>query len=187
MGWNRLEGRPRTDDFDETLRAEVRDPLWMLTRQHQLGEFRGNDAGSPVFAKVKVATTRIDRYQVKEAKSQPYDESIPLETRVERRPLPMSLSFRLQIGQYWCRLLDKAKDEGRLSRDYKADFLKTFPISLPDPKKIVISGIDKQAVGQVAAEVRSFRPPEPYKGKGVRYAGEYVRRKVGKAFAATGA
>ena len=112
MGWNRLEGRPRTDDFDETLRAEVRDPLWMLTRQHQLGEFRGNDAGSPVFAKVKVATTRIDRYQVKEAKSQPYDESIPLETRVERRPLPMSLSFRLQIGQYWCRLLDKAKESG---------------------------------------------------------------------------
>ena len=48
------------------------------------------------------------------------------------------------------------------------------------PTEIVIKGIDKQQVGQVAAEIRSYRPPEPYKGKGVRYAGEYVRRKEGK-------
>src|SRR5919106_5973685 len=79
-GWNRLEGRPRTDDFDQTLRAEVRDPLWMLTRQWQLGEFLGNDAGSPAFAKVKVATTRLDRYQVKDGAPQAYDETMPLET-----------------------------------------------------------------------------------------------------------
>ncbi|MFJ7589002.1 hypothetical protein ACIQZO_16780 [Streptomyces sp. NPDC097617] len=46
--WNRLEGRPRTTDFDRALRVEVRDPLWMLTRQWQLGEFRGEDCGSPV-------------------------------------------------------------------------------------------------------------------------------------------
>ncbi|MBW8708495.1 MAG: 50S ribosomal protein L6, partial [Alphaproteobacteria bacterium] len=45
---------------------------------------------------------------------------------------------------------------------------------------ISVSGIDKQLVGQVAAEIRSWRPPEPYKGKGVRYEGEYVRRKEGK-------
>jgi large subunit ribosomal protein L6 len=48
------------------------------------------------------------------------------------------------------------------------------------PTMIMISGIDKQKVGQVAAEIRSWRPPEPYKGKGVRYEGEYVRRKEGK-------
>ena len=51
---------------------------------------------------------------------------------------------------------------------------------VPLPTQIVVRGIDKQRVGQVAAEIRSIRPPEPYKGKGVRYAGEYVRRKVGK-------
>jgi len=51
---------------------------------------------------------------------------------------------------------------------------------LPQPTVIVVKGIDKQRVGQVAAEIRSLRPPEPYKGKGVRYSGEYVRRKVGK-------
>jgi large subunit ribosomal protein L6 len=54
----------------------------------------------------------------------------------------------------------------------------TFEV--PQPTQIVVKGIDKQRVGQVAAEIRSVRPPEPYKGKGVRYAGEYVRRKVGK-------
>jgi large subunit ribosomal protein L6 len=50
----------------------------------------------------------------------------------------------------------------------------------PNPTTVIISGADKQAVGQVAAEVRGFRPPEPYKGKGVRYADEYVRRKEAK-------
>jgi large subunit ribosomal protein L6 len=53
-------------------------------------------------------------------------------------------------------------------------------IEVPRPTEIVISGIDKQRVGQVAAEIRRFRPPEPYKGKGVRYAGEYILRKEGK-------
>ena len=55
-----------------------------------------------------------------------------------------------------------------------------------DPAKFTVSGPDKQAVGQLAAKVRMARKPEPYKGKGIRYAGEYVRRKVGKAFAGTG-
>ncbi len=52
---------------------------------------------------------------------------------------------------------------------------------VPEPTRIVVSGIDKQAVGQVAADIRSLRKPEPYKGKGVRYVDEYVARKAGKA------
>jgi large subunit ribosomal protein L6 len=51
---------------------------------------------------------------------------------------------------------------------------------VPVPNQIVVRGIDKQLVGQTAAEIRKVRPPEPYKGKGIRYEGEYVRRKVGK-------
>ena len=51
---------------------------------------------------------------------------------------------------------------------------------VPAPTKITVRGIDKQRVGQVASEIRGWRPPEPYKGKGVRYEGEYVRRKLGK-------
>jgi large subunit ribosomal protein L6 len=54
-------------------------------------------------------------------------------------------------------------------------------IDVPQPNKIVINGIDKQIVGQFAAEVREKRPPEPYKGKGIRYAGERIIRKEGKA------
>ncbi len=54
-------------------------------------------------------------------------------------------------------------------------------LDVPQPNKVVVSGIDKQAVGQFAAEVREKRPPEPYKGKGIRYAGEHIIRKEGKA------
>ena len=53
-------------------------------------------------------------------------------------------------------------------------------ISVPKPTEITVSGIDKQQVGQVAAEIREYRPPEPYKGKGVKYAGEKIVRKEGK-------
>ena len=53
-------------------------------------------------------------------------------------------------------------------------------IEAPKPTSVIVSGIDKQQVGQVAAEIRAFRKPEPYKGKGVRYVGEYVRQKEGK-------
>ena len=63
---------------------------------------------------------------------------------------------------------------------------KSIKIEVPQPTSIVISGIDKQLVGQVAAKLRSFRPPEPYKGKGVKYMGEYIRRKAGKAAATAG-
>ena len=54
-------------------------------------------------------------------------------------------------------------------------------LSAPQPTQVVIEGPDKQMVGQVAAELRSLRPPEPYKGKGIKYAGEIIRRKAGKA------
>lgn len=61
---------------------------------------------------------------------------------------------------------------------YKAP--KGIKLEAPKPTEIIVSGADKQAVGQVAAEIKKFRPPEPYKGKGIRLQGEYVRRKEGK-------
>lgn len=62
-------------------------------------------------------------------------------------------------------------------------FDKDVEIKCPKPTQITVSGMDKQRVGQVAAEIRDFYKPEPYKGKGIRYAGEYVRRKQGKTVA----
>jgi large subunit ribosomal protein L6 len=58
---------------------------------------------------------------------------------------------------------------------------KGITFDVPEPTRIVVTGIDKEQVGQVAADIRKVRPPEPYKGKGIRYSGEYVRRKAGKA------
>ena len=65
------------------------------------------------------------------------------------------------------------------SIEYKAPA--GIKLTAPQPTQIVIDGADKAVVGQVAAELRSLRPPEPYKGKGIRYAGEVIRRKAGKA------
>jgi len=66
------------------------------------------------------------------------------------------------------------------SHDVSFPIPKGIQVVCPKPTEIVITGIDKQKVGQVAAEIRQFRPPEPYKGKGVKYAGEYIHRKEGK-------
>src|SRR6266542_73789 len=67
-----------------------------------------------------------------------------------------------------------------LSHSVTTDAPDGITFEVPTPTEIIVKGADKQQVGQVAAEVRRIRPPEPYKGKGIRYEGEYVRRKVGK-------
>jgi len=66
------------------------------------------------------------------------------------------------------------------SHDVNYPIPQGITIATPRPTEVVVTGIDKQQVGQVAAEIRGYRPPEPYKGKGVKYAGEYIFRKEGK-------
>jgi large subunit ribosomal protein L6 len=72
----------------------------------------------------------------------------------------------------------------QLALGYSHDVIYPIPegisVATPRPTEIVVTGVDKQKVGQVAAEIRAFRPPEPYKGKGVKYVGEYIFRKEGK-------
>jgi large subunit ribosomal protein L6 len=72
----------------------------------------------------------------------------------------------------------------QLALGYSHDVVFPIPegitVQTPKPTEVVVSGTDKQKVGQVAAEIREFRPPEPYKGKGVKYVGEYIFRKEGK-------
>jgi len=139
--WNRLEGRPRADKFDRALKAEVRDALWMLTRQWQLGEFRGDDAGSPIFAKVSTTTTRLRRYRAAGSDVvEPFDDSVPLEAKAERRPLSfvqggrdVSLDLRLLMGRQWLKMLEK--DMGQLV-DFlvvATEFIARYPIHSPDP------------------------------------------------------
>lgn len=86
--------------------------------------------------------------------------------------------------------LDKDKKTVILTVGYANRISKTAPegvtVELPDPTTIVVRGADKQKVGQFAAEVRAVRKPEPYKGKGIRYDNEQVRRKEGKSFSSGG-
>ena len=63
----------------------------------------------------------------------------------------------------------------------KVDAPEGVTFEVPQPTRIVVRGYDKQLVGQVAADIRKIRKPEPYKGKGIRYAGEHIRRKAGKS------
>jgi len=90
---------------------------------------------------------------------------------------------RLEINGVGYRAQAQGKNLN-LALGYSHDVVYEVPegiqVQTPKPTEIVISGIDKQKVGQVAAEIRRWRPPEPYKGKGVKYAGEFVFRKEGK-------
>jgi hypothetical protein len=133
--FNRLEGRPRTLSFERALRAEVRDALWMLTKQWQMGEFRGSDAGSPVFAKVLIDTTRLTKYRPDDEATQPFEYDVPFEGKVERRPLPLrsggrvaSLDIRVAMGRYWLRLIAPVGS-------YGPAFVKAYPIAAPDPSQ----------------------------------------------------
>ena len=113
--WERVEGIPRAHDLARALRAEVRDPLWMLARQWQLGEFIGEDAGSPVFAKLHIKTTQLTTYTPRDGLEQPFDDGMPLESRVEHRPIAfmagtqrLALDLRLLMGRQWQKLLTRA-------------------------------------------------------------------------------
>jgi hypothetical protein len=134
--WNRLEGRPRTAEFDRALAAEVRDPLWMLSRQWQLGEYRGDDAGSPVAAKVHIAKTRLTKFQPADHAVREFSDAYPMEGQVERRPIPfrlggqaISLDLRIVMGRQWLRMLDRAV--GDFSSEYRA----RYPIPVLDPEQ----------------------------------------------------
>ena len=103
--WNRLEGRPRTADFQRALRAEVRDALWMLTRQWQMGEFKGEDAGSPVTAKLHLHATQLTVFQPHDQTPMPLPPTVPLESTVEQRPVPLTLDIRAMMGRQWLKMV----------------------------------------------------------------------------------
>ena len=130
--WNRLEGRPRTHHFDKALKGEVRDALWMLTKQWQMGEFQADDAGSPVSSKVHIVTSKLNRFKPGNQNEQALNDSIPLETQVEQKNIPfkrsqanISLDLRLQMGKYWLKLLSKE------SLDYRVEYVRNYSFEIP--------------------------------------------------------
>jgi hypothetical protein len=119
--WNRLEARPRSKDFSRSLRAEVRDPLWMLTRQWQMGELEAEDAGSPIDARLVTKRVAIDRVQLGEGTPEAYGDEVPLEAAVERERVPFTHALRLQAGQYFLDLHPPA-----LRAKYRPRYRKAF-------------------------------------------------------------
>lgn len=130
LSWNRLEGRPRRSSFQRSLKAEVRDPLWMLCRQWQMGEFKGDDAGSPVFSKVKMHTTRLTRYKSHKGPVVPFEKEVPLEAKVEQEGVPNTYVLSVEMARYWFKLLQKAG----LSV-YRDLYTETYPFVLPPFEK----------------------------------------------------
>ena len=136
--WNRFEGRPRREDFSRALKAEVRDALWMLSKQWQLGEFEGDDAGSPISTKLRLTTTVLKKYRAAGHDVEPFEDNVPLEAKVERRPIPafiggaeVSLDLRLLMGRHWLKLMKS------IPGDFAADFAAKYPIHSPDPTQVL--------------------------------------------------
>ena len=106
--WNRLEGRGREVEFQRALQAEVHDPLWMLARQWQFGEFKGEDTGSAVTAKLARTVAPIDGVRAGGQSFEPYFAELPLEARVERLPLELAPVARAALGRLFLKRLDLA-------------------------------------------------------------------------------
>ena len=149
--WNRLEGRPRATAFDRSLRAEVRDPLWMLCRQWQFGEFMAEDAGSAVTAKVQMRAAHLNRYAGRNMQAVGYDESLPLEVRVEREPVRFDLMTRARLGRYWLKLI-------RPIGDFQARYLDRFGFVDPPP------GLD---TAYLRSDRQAWQTYEALKGRAV--------------------
>jgi hypothetical protein len=109
--YNRLESRPRSQNFERSLRAEIRDPLWMLTRQWQMGEFEAEDTGSAIDARLLTKQIHVDRIAFDHTTGRMYSDEIPMETFVERETLAfknndLSITYglRVKMGHYFLKL-----------------------------------------------------------------------------------
>jgi hypothetical protein len=164
--WSALQSRPRTADMNQTLKAAIHDPLWMLARQFQFGEFKGEDAGSAVFVKIKLETSTITKYQTQAQAAVAYTDTLPLEARVERRPITLDYRQRAAAGQQWLKILDRAGasyNAGAPAVPYVAATAKTimiaqYPFELP----AIDLETDSTALAIEKAKLLSNRQALPY-------------------------
>ena len=148
--WARLEPRARRVEFDTALAARVHDPMWMLARQWQMGEFKGEDTGSAVLAKLARRVTPVGSVQVGGGPLEVDDLSLPAETRVERLPIEFPDVARARLGRRFLGMLDEMAAEQPPSpaydpEHYRALFREEFRIEAP------AAGTDK--VARVRARV----------------------------------
>lgn len=147
--WNRLEPRTRQVDFEEALQCQIQDPLWMLTRQWQFGEFKGEDTGSAVHARIQLQTTRITKYQLPGGNVRAYSDEVPLEAVVESESAGISYKLRLQAADQLLKYFDYYGQQYNLSNpanpyeksSYKSVLSREFPIRLPEVDAAVDSDL----------------------------------------------
>lgn len=131
--WSRLEARSRDPEMTRGVQAQVRDPLWMLGRQWQVGEFLGDDGGSPVGATVRTATVPIDAYRRGgEGAGESLADGPPAEVRVEAEPLALGLRGAVQLGQWFEGELRDRGGEGAIAA-FRDEY--GIPAAPPDPRE----------------------------------------------------
>lgn len=161
--WSRLEPRARQTDFSSNLAAQIYDPLWMLARQWQFGEFKGEDTGSPITAKLAVRSAKLDALRPAGGQFGAYDDAVPLEARVECQPVALDIESRGRWGRQWLKILDAAGHAfnaggGTPAYDaaaYRSRYETQFPIAVPDPAGDSIAA--QTAAARDAANPRAAR------------------------------
>lgn len=107
MAWNRIEARPRKRQFDRVLKAEVHDALWMLGKQWQVGEFKGNDTGSGILAKMQLDYLKMNAFKLKDSNTVPYNYEMPIEPIVERLNYSFSMKESVLMGRKFLQMLEQ--------------------------------------------------------------------------------
>lgn len=150
--WTRLETDCRDADMQHTVAARVFDPLWMLTRQWQVGEFQGEDAGSPIMARTRAQSAMVSRVHLgalapdTPTQAARYDSAqLPLEVMVERRTIRASgvtpsrqLRLAVDAGLHFLRMLEQQP----LSRSYRDAFIAVYPLAMPAADEIAAADIE---------------------------------------------
>src|SRR6185312_2656242 len=142
--WNRLEARPRDAEFDKVLEAGVYDALWMLTRQWQFGELQGEDTGSAIFSKIYMQTTAITKVKTVNGTAQAFDDSIPLEERIENMPYRLDFKSKSEAAYVFLKSIDYAAASHSMSstnsgKFYRNKLILAFPLDGIDNNATLIN------------------------------------------------
>ncbi len=173
--WTRLEPQPRDASLARSLQAQVRDPLWLLARQWQMGEFAGSDGGSPVQATMGFSTQALTGYRPGPPGAQPvqaFNPALPLEVHVEREVVQFKVRGAVQLGRYFERLV--AASGVASPQTVIGAFRTAFPIASADPEPALVGQaglrlralaagrvVDGQALYTAAATAAAGGSPSP--------------------------
>lgn len=139
--YNRLEPRPRDNDFSHTLAAHVRDPLWFLARQWQIGEFNGEDTGSVAFVQYSGSTSRMPRW-VRAGEELEVDTTAPLEPQTLSEPFEPDLALQVEFGHDFADLLREVVGDDDAAGDLIEAFHTTRDFELDEPEDPPLNPLD---------------------------------------------